>query len=76
MIWRRGESLVDRMDFEELALKGIDPTLGPSLSHPDLPGNNAKKQRKEEESQIKGTKRLAVSSSRSSILLLRGPRLR
>lgn len=25
--------MVDRMDFEELALKGMDPSLGPSLTH-------------------------------------------
>ncbi|KAF9452920.1 hypothetical protein P691DRAFT_755954 [Macrolepiota fuliginosa MF-IS2] len=33
-VYQMGESLVDRMDFEELALKGLDPSLGPSLSHP------------------------------------------
>lgn len=26
--------MADRMEFEELALKSIDPSLGPSLSHP------------------------------------------
>ena len=26
-----GERLVDRMDFEEIALKSLDPSLGPSL---------------------------------------------
>ncbi|EKM51624.1 uncharacterized protein PHACADRAFT_127350 [Phanerochaete carnosa HHB-10118-sp] len=35
--WKRrtfsyGESLVDRIDFEELALKSLDPSLGPKLS--------------------------------------------
>ncbi|KAI0087061.1 mitochondrial K+-H+ exchange-related-domain-containing protein [Irpex rosettiformis] len=34
--WKRrtfvyGERLVDRMDFEEMALKSLDPSLGPSL---------------------------------------------
>ena len=28
------------MDFEELALKGIDPSLGPSLTHPDFRGRD------------------------------------
>ncbi|KAJ3514356.1 hypothetical protein NLJ89_g2430 [Agrocybe chaxingu] len=28
-----GERLVDRMEFEELALKSIDPSLGPSIRH-------------------------------------------
>jgi hypothetical protein len=27
-----GEKLVDRMEFEELALKSIDPSLGPSIT--------------------------------------------
>ena len=27
-----GERLVDRLEFEELALKSIDPSLGPKLS--------------------------------------------
>jgi len=32
--YQAGERLVDRMDFEELALKGIDPSLGPSVTRP------------------------------------------
>ncbi|KAI0366672.1 hypothetical protein BV20DRAFT_971607, partial [Pilatotrama ljubarskyi] len=36
--WKRkaflyGERLVDRLDFEELALKSLDPSLGPRLSN-------------------------------------------
>jgi hypothetical protein len=31
-----GERLVDRMEFEELALKSIDPSLGPSISRKRL----------------------------------------
>jgi len=31
-VYHGGEKLVDRLDFEELALKSIDPSLGPSLS--------------------------------------------
>jgi hypothetical protein len=27
-----GERLYDRLDFEELALSGLDPTLGPKVS--------------------------------------------
>lgn len=30
-----GERQVDKMDFEELALKSIDPSLGPSIRHPN-----------------------------------------
>jgi hypothetical protein len=37
--YQAGERLVDRMDFEELALKGIDPSLGPPV-HPDLSGKS------------------------------------
>ncbi|KAF6754903.1 mitochondrial K+-H+ exchange-related-domain-containing protein, partial [Ephemerocybe angulata] len=32
--FQAGERMVDRMDFEELALKSIDPSLGPSIKHP------------------------------------------
>ncbi|ESK95780.1 hypothetical protein Moror_12392 [Moniliophthora roreri MCA 2997] len=37
-VFRGGERLVDRIDFEELALKGVDPSLGPTIRHPDLSG--------------------------------------
>lgn len=30
-----GERIIDRIDFEELALKGVDPSLGPSITHAD-----------------------------------------
>ncbi|KIY44749.1 hypothetical protein FISHEDRAFT_67308 [Fistulina hepatica ATCC 64428] len=40
-LYRFGERIVDRMDFEELALKGIDPSLGPSLTHPDILGKES-----------------------------------
>ncbi|THV03051.1 hypothetical protein K435DRAFT_775210 [Dendrothele bispora CBS 962.96] len=46
-VFRGGEAMVDRIDFEELALKGIDPSLGPTILHPDL-------QRKEEEAEQEG----------------------
>ncbi|PPQ64852.1 hypothetical protein CVT24_008216 [Panaeolus cyanescens] len=32
-LYETGEKMVDRMDFEELALKGLDPSLGPSITH-------------------------------------------
>jgi len=31
-----GEQMVDRIDFEELALKGVDPSLGPVITRRDL----------------------------------------
>ncbi|TRM64137.1 mitochondrial K+-H+ exchange-related-domain-containing protein [Schizophyllum amplum] len=36
-----GERLVDRIDFEELALKGIDPSIGPTITHPDVTGSES-----------------------------------
>jgi hypothetical protein len=36
-----GERIVDRIDFEELALKGVDPTLGPSIPNQDITGQKA-----------------------------------
>lgn len=40
--YQAGERLVDRMDFEELALKGIDPSLGPQVTQPDPSEKEAK----------------------------------
>ncbi|KAG6896986.1 hypothetical protein C0992_004766 [Termitomyces sp. T32_za158] len=31
-VYQGGERLVDRLDFEELALKGIEPSLGPTIT--------------------------------------------
>ncbi|KAG1792949.1 mitochondrial K+-H+ exchange-related-domain-containing protein [Suillus plorans] len=31
-----GERIIDRIDFEELALKGVDPSLGPSITDADV----------------------------------------
>lgn len=43
-----GEQLVDRMEFEELALKGIDPSLGPQVQ-----GTQTSTEPKSQRSQIK-----------------------
>ena len=37
-----GERLVDRVDFEELALKGVDPSMGPKISRPRSPSKEQK----------------------------------
>lgn len=37
-LYEYGERLVDRMDFEELALKGVDPSLAPPLRNPGTTG--------------------------------------
>ncbi|KAG1748721.1 mitochondrial K+-H+ exchange-related-domain-containing protein [Suillus lakei] len=36
-----GERIVDRIDFEELALKGVDLSLGPSITHAEITGQEA-----------------------------------
>ena len=35
--------MVDRVEFEELALKGVDPSMGPKISHPRNPSEEQKK---------------------------------
>ncbi|KAH9952299.1 hypothetical protein BGW80DRAFT_1430713 [Lactifluus volemus] len=42
-VFAYGERLVDRVDFEELALKGVDPSMGPKLSNPRSPTEEQKK---------------------------------
>ncbi|KAF4577091.1 hypothetical protein EYR36_005078 [Pleurotus pulmonarius] len=39
-VYQLGERFLDRIDFEELALKGIDPSFGPSIRHPDFRGHS------------------------------------
>ena len=34
---------MDRLEFEELALKGVDPSMGPKISHPRGPTEEQKK---------------------------------
>ncbi|KAK1222343.1 hypothetical protein PQX77_014821 [Marasmius sp. AFHP31] len=46
-VFRAGERIVDRVDFEELSLKSVDPELGPTILHPDFSGKKGKeKERK------------------------------
>ncbi len=42
-VFTYGERLVDRLDFEELALKGVDPSMGPKITHPRSPSEAQKK---------------------------------
>ncbi|KAF9257495.1 hypothetical protein L218DRAFT_110271 [Marasmius fiardii PR-910] len=46
-VFRAGERMVDRIDFEELSLKGIDPSLGPTVLHPDISGKGTEKSPRE-----------------------------
>jgi hypothetical protein len=49
---------VDRIDFEELALKGVDPSLGPSILPPSTPNLEHKSTN---EKQASDSLRLTVS---------------
>ena len=46
-VFRTGERIIDRVDFEELALKSVDPELGPTILHPDFSGKKGKEKEKE-----------------------------
>ena len=39
-VFTYGERLVDRLDFEELALKSLDPSLGPKITSPRTVGKD------------------------------------
>lgn len=41
-MFQTGERLVDRFDYEELALKGVDPSMGPTIVHPDITGKGVR----------------------------------
>lgn len=64
--WKRrtytlGEKLMDRIEYEEWALKGVDPTLGPSLTAPK--GNGSGNDKAEGASKEKTTVDKAASRS-------------
>ncbi|KAE9393883.1 hypothetical protein BT96DRAFT_828553 [Gymnopus androsaceus JB14] len=40
-VFQAGERLVDRFEYEELALKGVDPSLGPTIRNMDIAGRGA-----------------------------------
>ena len=64
-MYEYGERLVDRIDFEELALKGIDPSIGPTITHPDVTGS--------ESSGSKVSESVSPSSCPHDALLIYGP---
>ena len=39
-VFNYGERLIDRLDFEELALKSLDPSLGPRITSPRTVGKD------------------------------------
>jgi len=47
-VFRGGEAIVDRIDFEELALKGVDPSLGPTILHPDISRKGEKERERQD----------------------------
>ncbi|KAJ2932347.1 hypothetical protein H1R20_g4761, partial [Candolleomyces eurysporus] len=51
-VFRTGERIVDRMEFEELALKSIDPSLGPTITHPR--SSEIDSEQKEQQAEEKG----------------------
>jgi hypothetical protein len=61
--YQYGEHLVDRIDFEELALKSVDPSLSPSLSHPQVGSHNEMMGKKDENM---GKKRIKVRAFNNS----------
>lgn len=68
--WKRrtyvtGERLMDRIEYEEWALKGVDPALGPSLS----PRENGVRRKEEAEAEGQKEAGLAASPSKSVALL-------
>jgi len=55
-LYQAGERLVDRMDFEELALKSIDASLGPSITKKRLKEpENKNEDREKEQVQVSRT---------------------
>ena len=64
-MYEYGERPVDRIDFEELALKGIDPSIGPTITHPDVTGS--------ESSGSKVSESVSTSSCPNDALLIYGP---
>lgn len=58
--YNMGEKLMDRIDYEEWALKGVDPTLGPSLKPLQLA--ERRKERKEGQDASKDVKAMNDSS--------------
>lgn len=43
-VFNYGERLIDRLDFEELALKSLDPSLGPRITSPRTVGKDVQQQ--------------------------------
>jgi hypothetical protein len=62
--YQYGERLADRIDFEELALKSVDPSLGPSLSHSQIGSHNEMLGEKDKNM---GKKRIKVRAFNNSL---------
>ncbi|KAF5389181.1 hypothetical protein D9757_003410 [Collybiopsis confluens] len=45
-LFRAGERIIDRLDYEELALKGVNPSLGPTIRNPEVQGKGPEEAKK------------------------------
>ncbi|KAF8628645.1 hypothetical protein AX15_003777 [Amanita polypyramis BW_CC] len=52
-IYEMGEKLMDRLDFEELALKSINPSMGPTITAPPTPSSSGSSLGKDLEESVK-----------------------
>ncbi|KAJ4482306.1 mitochondrial K+-H+ exchange-related-domain-containing protein [Lentinula aciculospora] len=70
-VFRMGERLVDRLDYEELALKGVDPSMGPSILHLDVRGRGAEETNEKQKVIIPLLYPPSIQSAESSLSHLR-----
>jgi hypothetical protein len=66
--YNMGEKLMDRIDYEEWALKGVDPTLGPSLNPEKVA--EKRKERKEGQDASKDVQQMVNNSSIAPVAAL------
>lgn len=60
-----GEKLMDRIEYEEWALKAVDPALGPSILHPNAKGEEGEKKGVEQqENQPNGESAAKIGSGK------------
>lgn len=66
--YNMGEKLMDRIDYEEWALKGVDPTLGPSLNPEKVV--EKRKERKEGQEASKDVQQMVNKTSIAPVAAL------
>ncbi|KAJ3792322.1 mitochondrial K+-H+ exchange-related-domain-containing protein [Lentinula aff. detonsa] len=70
-VFRMGEHLVDRIDYEELALKGVDPAMGPTIFHLDARGKGTDETNEKQKVMIRLLYPPSIQSAESSLAQLR-----